>query len=257
MIWQKNHKKTNRRTPVEREKRQWLKLVWVVRGGLVAVCASLVVWAVVMLSDPKTMPLQNIQVASEFRHIDANQVRKIVATYAWQGFLKIDTDTIKKDLMAEPWIAAVDIERVWPDELYVKITEHKAMARWEGGGLINESGEYFSPEKDSFSENLVMFSGSKDNALKMLQYYIENKEMISQLGLAVVKIKLDERHAWHVTLSNDIALILGRKESVQHLQRFIRWYPHLEGGAIKQVDLRYSNGFSIQWQQQTEEAAKA
>ncbi len=257
MIWRKNRKKINRRTPLERERRQWLKPVWFVRGGLVVVCASIMVWGAVMLSDPGTMPLRNIQVESEFRHIDADQIRKVVAKYAWQGFLRIDTDTIKADLMAEPWIATVDIERVWPDELYVKVTEHKAIARWEGGGLIDESGEYFSPDEDTLPEGMVMFSGDINHAQGMAQYYMKNREIISQLGLNIVQVRLDERHVWHITLSNGMALILGRKESMQRLQRFVRWYPQLEGGTIKQVDLRYSNGFSIQWQEQTEEAAKA
>ncbi len=257
MIWQKNHKKINRRTPVEREGRQWWKSAWIMRGGLVAIGAGIMVTAMVILSDPQTMPLRTVQVESEFHHVSADQVRQAVASYAWQGFLKIDIDTIKTDLLAKPWIASVEIERVWPDELYVKITEHKAVARWEDGGLLDEAGAHFFPEENTFSEDVVMFSGNLDHAVEMTQYYMNNKTTISQLGLDITQVKLDERHAWHLTLSNNMALILGRTESEQRLQRFVRWYPQLEGGAVKRVDLRYSNGFSIQWLEQTEEAAKS
>ncbi len=257
MSLRNKRKKTNQRNAVEREKRQWLKPGWLKRGAVFVASVSVVMWGLVMLSDPQTMPLKNIQVESEFRHIDADQIRQVVANYAEQGFLKIDTDTVKSDLMTMPWIAAVNIERVWPDELYVKVVEHKAVARWEDGGLLDESGVHFSPEESTFPESLVIFSGDMDHALEMTQYYQNNKETISQLGLSIVQIKLDERHAWHITLNNSMTLILGRTESEQRLQRFVRWYPQLEGGEVKQVDLRYSNGFSIEWLEQTEEATKA
>lgn len=260
MSWRKNHKKINRRTSVEveEEKRPWLKPGWMKRGSLILVGTGALVWGGAMLSDPQTMPLRDVQVESEFRHVSAEQVRKVVANYTWQGFLKVNTDAIKMDLMEKPWIASVDIERVWPDELYVKVIEHKAVARWEGGGLLNESGEHFSPEEGTFSEDMVLFSGDLEDALEMAQYYKKNKETISRLGLNIVQVKLDKRHVWHLTLNNNMALILGRTESERRLQRFVRWYPQLEGGLVKQVDLRYSNGFSIQWlEQKTEEATKA
>ena len=257
MSLRKNRKKTNQRNAVEREKRQWLKPGWFKRGSIFVVGASVVVWGLVVLSDPQTMPLKNIQVESEFRHVDADQIREIVANYVEQGFLKIDTDTVKNDLMAMPWVAAVDIERVWPDELYVKVVEYKAIARWEDGGLLDESGVLFSPEESTFPEDIVIFSGDMNHALEMTQYYQNAKETISRLGLSIVKITLDERHAWHITLNNSMTLILGRTKSEQRLQRFVRWYPQLEGGEVKQADLRYSNGFSIEWLEQTEEATKA
>ncbi len=149
MIWQKKHKKVNRRISAEQNRFQWLRPALVVKLALFAAGVGVMLWVVNLLSDPQTMPLRSVQVESEFRHVSADKIRESVARYSWQGFLRVDIEAIKTDLLENPWIASVEVDRVWPDELYVKVVEHKAFARWESGGVINESGEVFYPEEGS------------------------------------------------------------------------------------------------------------
>ncbi len=91
----------------------------------------------------------------------------------------------------------------------------------------------------------------------MVDYYKKNKDLISDIGMDIAGVGLDDRRSWYMTLKDGAVLVLGRTESEQRLQRFVRWYPHLDGGEVERVDLRYSNGFSIQWRKQTEEVTKA
>jgi cell division protein FtsQ len=49
-----------------------------------------------------------------------------------------------------------------------------------------------------------------------------------------------------------VELELGRVDTELRLQRFVRTFPEVFAGhldVLKRVDLRYSNGFSVYWQQ--------
>jgi cell division protein FtsQ len=70
--------------------------------------------------------------------------------------------------------------------------------------------------------------------------------------LQVQRLALDERRAWTVQLEDEVQLWLGRAEPWQRLQRFVRAYPGVFAGRmaeLQRVDLRYSNGFSVLWEQ--------
>ena len=75
---------------------------------------------------------------------------------------------------------------------------------------------------------------------------------LAPLGIAITRMELDERRAWHLQVGNGVLLELGRADTRERLQRFIRAYPTIFAARIeelKRVDLRYSNGFSVYWQQ--------
>ena len=74
--------------------------------------------------------------------------------------------------------------------------------------------------------------------------------MLAPLGLNVTRLQLSERRAWRMTLNDGLELRLGRDGVERRLQRFVEVYP----GVLKQqlariaaVDLRYTNGFAVQW----------
>ena len=71
------------------------------------------------------------------------------------------------------------------------------------------------------------------------------------LKLSVGSLQLDARRTWRVQLSNGLTLEVGRSHPVQRLERFVRVYPAILAageGRVLSVDLRYSNGFAVQWQ---------
>lgn len=74
--------------------------------------------------------------------------------------------------------------------------------------------------------------------------------MLAPYDLHIRRLNLDERRAWHLSLDDQLELVLGRENAVERLQRFIRFYPEVLAGKareIKAVDLRYTNGFVVRW----------
>ncbi len=70
--------------------------------------------------------------------------------------------------------------------------------------------------------------------------------------LEMKRLVLSPRRAWTLELSNGEVVLLGREAVQQRLERFIRFYPQIEGGvaALQQADMRYPNGFAVPWQKQ-------
>ncbi|MDH3984920.1 MAG: cell division protein FtsQ/DivIB, partial [Gammaproteobacteria bacterium] len=85
-----------------------------------------------------------------------------------------------------------------------------------------------------------------------LENYRRVSKTLAPLGVKVTRMALDNRRAWHLQLDGAVLLELGRTDGRQRLQRLVRAWPVVFAGrldALQRVDLRYSNGFSVDWDQ--------
>ena len=74
--------------------------------------------------------------------------------------------------------------------------------------------------------------------------------MLSGLNLEIIELSEDERGSWRMKVRHGPEIIIGRKEQEKRVQRFRVGY--LQGlkdrlGEIDQIDLRYTNGFAVEW----------
>ena len=75
---------------------------------------------------------------------------------------------------------------------------------------------------------------------------------LAPTGLRVAGVTLDDRRAWRLQTDSGFALELGRADTRRRLQRFVQAWPSVfidRVDELQRVDLRYSNGFSVRWQQ--------
>jgi cell division protein FtsQ len=75
---------------------------------------------------------------------------------------------------------------------------------------------------------------------------------MSAVGLKTAKITMDERRAWTLYFVNDMQVKLGRANSDERLQRFVRVFKaglNNYQSEIVAVDMRYTNGLSVIWKQ--------
>lgn len=81
--------------------------------------------------------------------------------------------------------------------------------------------------------------------------------MLDPLGLAIRGIRLDQRGAWSMELSNGTQIQLGRESALERLQRLLASWDSLmleQTAPPSDVDLRYTNGFAVMWPQPLETA---
>jgi len=176
----------------------------------------------------------------------------VITPLARRGFLGADMDTIRHALLAQPWVAAVAVRRVWPDLLDVSITEQQALAHWGTRALLNPRGEIFLPRQvAAVAPDLAWLDGPPGSEQQVLMQFYQINNSLAPLALHVRRLQLDVRRSWGVTLNNGVRLALGKEQTQQRVQRFVRFYHKLMSTRqqeIDEIDMRYAHGFAVRWE---------
>lgn len=241
-------RRTNRR---KRAPRNWsvaiARFTRGLRAAAIAVLVALVGWALVVLVD---RPLSRVTIDGPFQRVTAVQLEAIVRSHLPAGVLTADIDAIRESLNEVPWVDRAAVKRRWPDELYVLITEQAPAARWGDDGLLNTRGELFLRDARHVPAELPRLDGPAGSEWQVAQRYLWMRDRLLGAGLGLSAVKLDARGAWGVRLSNGIEVRLGREESDRRIELFVDIVAPIIAervGEVAYVDMRYSNGFVIGW----------
>ena len=224
-----------------------------ISGGLLLVLMSLSVhMGLQWLQDPWRFPLEVVKIQGDFRYLDKARLQARVEPHLAGGFFGVDVGKVCEVIESMPWVASATVKRVWPDRLGVLVTEQVPVAHWGRDGYLNERGESFVPEPIQVAGELPALAGPDGHEVTVLEQYRAMSRALAPTGLRVASVTLDDRRAWRLLTGSGVELDLGRADTRRRLQRFVQAWPtvfvdRLDG--LQRVDLRYSNGFSVRWQQ--------
>ena len=230
--------------------------VHVVPLTVVLVFAAVLVTAVVgakqYLSNPRNLPVKTVAIKGKFRHLDRDNLRRVMSKAIDGGFFTTDIQRIRQAGLSLPWVDDVSITRVWPDQLIMEVTEQQPVARWGEKALVNGRGQVFYPVKPMRKWPELRLSGTDEKAPVVLGFYARVKAGFATWGLHIRSLALDERAEWNIRLDNGLEIIVGRNDAGERLQRFLRLYGEISAKELKpvRVDLRYEQGFAVDWQEQ-------
>jgi cell division protein FtsQ len=219
---------------------------------LLALLAISVMQGAQWLQDPYRFPLRVVEIEGELRYLQREPLQQVLAPRLDGGFFGVDVAGIREVVEGLPWVYLARVQRVWPYILSVTIEEQDPIARWGEDGFLNRHGEPFFPGPTPGLTGLPRLSGPAGHEKTVLKQYHNMAETLATLGMQVARVELDQRRAWHVELANGVQLELGRTDSYRRLQRFVRTYQDVFASRLdelQRVDLRYSNGFSVDWRQ--------
>ena len=223
-------------------------------GGLIAVLVvTVIVTGFVWMMKPATLPIRQVHIEGKFLRLDTNRLQELVTDKVRGGFFNIDVAAIRNVLVALPWVKDVSVHRIWPDGLRVIVNEQTAVVRWNETGLLNEQGHYFSPEKNSFPQDLPLLQGPEESQELLLERFNLLKQTY---GLSVERLQLNERRAWKFELENGLSVVLGRKDFESRVERFVNVVINNLGeksSQAREIDMRYTNGFAVRWKQRATE----
>ena len=166
----------------------------------------------------------------------------------------MDVHAVKLAAESVPWVDRASVRRVWPDTLVVEIEEQIPLAYWGSGTatLLNTRGEPFHPA--AVPAGLPRLGGPEGMEQVVAARYQTLSRQLAELNLAVVELQLSPRRAWALRLDNGLRLSLGREAGPEALARFVTVYPQVLARQVERmqgVDLRYTNGFSVRWKDET------
>lgn len=196
-------------------------------------------------AEPRLLPIKHIKLSGECERIDEQAIKAHTMHYV-RGFFSTDVMRLKRKLLKVPFVQDVSVKRVWPDTLLVTLEEQRFVAVWGENAMVSSKGEVSSlPEID---EKLPVFKGPDGQAALMVQQYNEIAKLIEPLHLTIKELNLNNRRSWQMQLSNNIKVIMGRKDLGEKVETLKTVYPRLKkhhGENIETIDLRYPNGICV------------
>lgn len=240
-----------RRTGATRKiRRQRLSVPDVMEILIVIGALSLLVAGIYKLWLPETLPVRKVHFVSRLQHLEPDELRQSVSPQLRGGFFNVDLKAIEQSLEALPWVDTASVRRQWPDTLLIKVTEQHAVALWGGSAMLNPRGEVFYPQRKQDERHLPVLYGPEGRGRELITAFRHFYGQLSRAGLKLYALIQDERRAWHLLMANGIRVALGHRSTEGRLQRFVRIYPEVlapRATEIANIDLRYTNGFSVAW----------
>jgi len=125
------------------------------------------------------------------------------------SLLRFDSAAARERLERQPWVRAATVERVFPDEVSVAISEREPYAIWRkpgGDSLIDESGRELGPVARGTAAGLpvVAGAGAAAGAQRLLRTLSAYPGLVSRLALAE---RIGERR-WTLTLKTGLVVHL-------------------------------------------------
>ena len=197
-------------------------------------------------------PLTKLRVASDAKHVDDAELQKVLAPFAKQGFFAVRLDDAQVALAKLPWVEEAEVSKKWPDVLEVHIREHRPLALWDDTLLLSKRGRLYprSAMGDALPKGLPQLGGDPRQVAEVLAFYNQTRELFAPIGLGVRELRQDARGSWSLRLSNGAQVLIGRQDAESRVRRFAELMPKLiapQGRALRRADLRYANGFALQW----------
>lgn len=221
--------------------------------------------------------IQQVHIDGPLNFVSDQTVQTAVMPYVNHGFFNISVDSVVKDLQVLPGVASVSVRRVFPDKVWIHIQEVTPVAfnGPEEESLVDQQGNIFTPELFNHTSGLPIFVGPIDQMKAMVDFYKKIKNPMQTAGLQIKEINLDALGQWEVLTLNGLEIDCGQQDALSRLTDFLTAYPsvlaqhkaemqmqvktkkkyHSHRGVdtasdlalLKKADLRYDNGFALQW----------
>jgi cell division protein FtsQ len=134
--------------------------------------------------------------------------------------LGIDIDAVRERLEDLPWIVKAGVERQFPDQLIVTVTEAEPMALWQRNQklfLVSRDGDVIETANIAKYSNLLIVVG--EDAPKRAQALFDILAQTPELRPHVTAAVLVGQRRWNIRMDNDIDVKLpedGAAEAWKH-----------------------------------------
>jgi cell division protein FtsQ len=195
-------------------------------------------------------PVTGLTVEGAFQRVQPIQIEAALASVGSQRFFTLDLDELKEGVAAIDWVDTVELRRVWPGQVHVSVTEHRAAASWGESGLLNTRGELFTEAARFDYAELPKLDGPLGSEQRVAALYLDLRERLADANLVLASLSMDDRGAIEFSLSGGQQIRLGRDSHELRVDRFFATAaPALavELDQVRYIDLRYPNGFAVGW----------
>lgn len=212
------------------------------------------------LNNKILFPITDIEIVSVLKNVNESDIKNIVLRDLKHGFFDIKLNQLAQEINDINWVAQTTLRRVWPNTVEVIVREHQAVAIWDDKTLVSTEGLLFEvPSSSEF--NLAKVNGQKDRVKELLLAYSELEQLTDNFGLLIDQLNSVKSGEVKVTYNTGLSTVFALQDKEIQFKRFESLlktgYLTVKNGnnelnkkAVKSIDLRYSNGFSVVWLEQ-------
>jgi len=208
------------------------------------------VWVSMGIVAKERWPIRWLELNGSFDRVSAEQLRSSLIPLVGCSFFTVDLQGLHAAVARNSWVAAVSVQKRWPDTVMVTVDEHVPVAHWNSGQLISSRGQVFAAAEADEIQGLPWLYGPDEQVNQVLEHWSRFDLMLDSAALEIEQLTLDPRGTWSVQLNKGTRLSLGREDASERLERLMNsWETLLLGHDLPPVavDLRYTNGFAVQW----------
>ena len=195
-------------------------------------------------------PIDSINVSGDLKRVSTKSIENNTNNLLTKGFLSFNASEIKKKLETLDWVQSVEIAKIWPNKIDIRIMEETLVGIWNNDLILNSSGKLYVVDQRSIPENIPQLNGPKGSERDVMKLFIKIDSLLTGRGLYLEAITLDARGSWSFTIKPKIEIKLGKTEINQKLERFFLALDQSLLAKIHKVsyiDLRYSEGLAVSW----------
>ena len=192
--------------------------------------------------------------------IERETWRKISGNY-----LNVDLKTIETALENQPGVYQAVVRRVWPDTLSISVIETQVIAEYRQFDQSEEKVErqfINLPPQNGFSFRPLLRGPERYQAI-VVDTFHEIFSLLAIVNLEPRSLSVGHSGQWELELrwpdlksENTFRVYLGRDQIVEKIERFVLSFETVsshKAGLISKVDMRYDNGFAVQWHDDLED----
>ena len=195
-------------------------------------------------------PLTKITIEGEFKYLDQQDLTIMVNDAINGGFLTVDLKALKAVVEQHPWVSRVMVERQWPSQLQIDITEEVPIARWGEKAFLNRLGESLNIADNSRLHKLPLLTAEFGDSTEIMEQYQYLSALLLPTGLKLTELKRDGMGVWQVKTNRGIRLVIGRNEVGEKIRRLVVVWEsglNVHSENIEVIDMRYPNGLAVTW----------
>lgn len=191
------------------------------------------------------VPVEQVSVTGDLRYQDQLDIKTVINRYTDNGFVQVDLEQLHSELAALPWLYRVTIKRQLPNGLLIEVEEQKAAAYWNKDALINQYGDVFQPPAIPDIAGLPVFSGKHHQQVLALYQQLQNTLPESQKP--VRELHINHRNTVTAELAGHTVIVMNIQDVERQLSNWKSISAAADLQSMKSVDLRYSNGAAVEW----------
>ncbi len=207
--------------------------------------AAIGLWFYLLLDQPVRM----VDVSGELTPGEAAEVHQLISETPPGRLLSTDLNALRKQVLALSWPRRVSIRRIWPHTISVSVERETLVAQWSDEGYLSGTGKLVKAPDNPVST--PYFECAIANPKEALETYRHLQRIADEEGLAIAELTQNALSEWRVKLANGAQATLGAKLLHDRMHRLLAVHRQLSltsDEAVRYVDLRYSHGVAIRWQ---------